>query len=315
MLSSRRKCVLPCGKEPACLHVENVHLIGPSARRAQLEFGCPSRSKRGTGCSDQRRSITNMDGESAPDFYYVRDKSSRVAHHWDYLGNRPHRALCGHRYEPPIHYEGSARPRAVCRACQSLVPKYEALWWRQSALHLASEKAALEKAMRNLTSVVIGKEVGEEGRSTPQAIERTRPDNGPVTYYVQDSVSDIAHHWDYFGNAPTAALCGYEYQGVISYEGPDEPTALCVICALKFPQYEALWWRRTAERTERIRRKFQQRGDLTANKLRKLEAKYHVSGKTQITNEPREADKPRPSHPGKGIRPTVTTSSHRQGCR
>jgi len=73
-----------------------------------------------------------------PLYYYVRDKGSAVAHHWDYLRSRSDHALCGHPYEAPV-WEGEDRPRAVCRACQALLPAHEAGWWRRKAEAIQSE--------------------------------------------------------------------------------------------------------------------------------------------------------------------------------
>ena len=67
-----------------------------------------------------------------PLYYYVRDRGSAVAHHRDYLGSRIDHALCGHPYRAPV-WEGEDRPRAVCRACQALLPRHEAQWWRTKA--------------------------------------------------------------------------------------------------------------------------------------------------------------------------------------
>jgi hypothetical protein len=71
-------------------------------------------------------------------FFYVRDKSP-VAHHWDYLRNRPDHALCGHGFEDPVALGEVSRPRAVCRACQARLPTAEAQWWRETAEEAAAE--------------------------------------------------------------------------------------------------------------------------------------------------------------------------------
>lgn len=73
-----------------------------------------------------------------PPYFYVRDRPASAAHHWDYLGDRPDQALCGHGYKDPITLGEVDRPRAVCRACQALLPKYELAWWRAKAENKAS---------------------------------------------------------------------------------------------------------------------------------------------------------------------------------
>lgn len=97
-----------------------------------------------------------------PLHYYVRDKGSAIAHHWDYVRSRKDHALCGHPYRSPV-WEGEDRPRAVCRACQALLPPHEARWWRtraQAALaeleslsleteHLRARVAELEQRVEN----------------------------------------------------------------------------------------------------------------------------------------------------------------------
>lgn len=77
----------------------------------------------------------------------MRDVTSGSAHHWDYMRNRNTVALCGHAYSE-IATEGPDRPKRVCRACQELLPTYEAKWWRMAAeeaaelLELSRDKAA-----------------------------------------------------------------------------------------------------------------------------------------------------------------------------
>jgi hypothetical protein len=89
-----------------------------------------------------------------PPYYFVRDKGSRVAHHWDYERDRTNHALCGHEYEGEILFEGGMQPSRVCRACQEALPRFEAKWWRGVAQKLASRSTSLEQrcatAERNL---------------------------------------------------------------------------------------------------------------------------------------------------------------------
>lgn len=80
-----------------------------------------------------------------PPYYFVRDKGSRVAHHWDYERDRRSRALCGHEYAQEIIFEGYKQPSRVCRACQDVLPRFEAKWWRQTAQKAANCCAELEQ--------------------------------------------------------------------------------------------------------------------------------------------------------------------------
>lgn len=86
-------------------------------------------------------------------YYYVRDKGSRVAHHWDYARDRTDHALCGYAYQEPV-WEGTVRPRAVCRACQELLPAHEVRWWRQKAETLQAELDSLTQETDALTARV-----------------------------------------------------------------------------------------------------------------------------------------------------------------
>ena len=79
-----------------------------------------------------------------PPFYFVRDKGSRVAHHWDYQCNRRSRALCGYYYVDEIVSEGYTPPSRVCRACQDVLPRFEAKWWREAAQQSESRRKHLE---------------------------------------------------------------------------------------------------------------------------------------------------------------------------
>lgn len=86
-----------------------------------------------------------------PPLYYVRDKGSRVAHHWDYEGDRNDRALCGQDYVGEIVFEGFNRPARVCRACQDLAPHFEAKWWRQKAIDAANKRDEVQRQKDLLT--------------------------------------------------------------------------------------------------------------------------------------------------------------------
>lgn len=101
--------------------------------------------------------------EIRPPFWFVRDKKSRVAHHWDYERDRATRALCGHEYEDEIVFEGETLPNRVCRDCQEVVPRFEARWWRETArksaercAHLEQRCANSEQELRQLRSQIEG---------------------------------------------------------------------------------------------------------------------------------------------------------------
>ena len=81
--------------------------------------------------------------------YYVRDKGP-AAHIWDYVEDQNDRALCGHRYTSPIDLGEVPRPRRVCRKCQSLAPKAEAILWREAANQANKEIALWYRDYENL---------------------------------------------------------------------------------------------------------------------------------------------------------------------
>lgn len=78
-------------------------------------------------------------------FRYIRDRAA-VAHIWDHIDDRPDHALCGHAYQDPVELDEGRRPVRVCRGCQLLLPKAEAVLWRQLALDSAK---ALRKSKRD----------------------------------------------------------------------------------------------------------------------------------------------------------------------
>ena len=82
-------------------------------------------------------------------YYYVRDRGSSYAHHWDYARSRSDHALCGQPYGGPV-WEGEARPKSVCRACQALLAPHEASWWRTKAEALLAETVSFEAQVDEL---------------------------------------------------------------------------------------------------------------------------------------------------------------------
>lgn len=81
--------------------------------------------------------------------FYVRDRAP-AAHIWDYLQNRSDHALCGHGYVHPSDLGEVTRPRSVCRGCQALAPKAEAMRWRQLAEETTAELTESLTAYDNL---------------------------------------------------------------------------------------------------------------------------------------------------------------------
>ena len=209
-----------------------------------------------------------------PPFYYVRDSVSKAAHHWDYFHDRHSHGLCGHAFEGSIAYEGPKRPSKVCRRCQDALPAYEARWWRETAETAAHEQenlaARLEKAERQAEVLRV------QAEQQIQAIAAYLKQHAPPVYFVRDSASTVAHHWDYISDRSTEALCGYEFENSIAYEGTTLPARVCSTCEAILPQYEARWWRDVAGGAELLRRKFQQRADRTKNELTQLQKHFDL---------------------------------------
>jgi hypothetical protein len=99
--------------------------------------------------ADSGRGATAGD-QVEPPYYFVRDRASRVAHHWDYERERTTRALCGHEYAGEILFEGGEQPSRVCRSCQQLLPPFEARWWRDSAKKSLAQLASLKERYADL---------------------------------------------------------------------------------------------------------------------------------------------------------------------
>src|SRR4051794_36869899 len=118
----------------------------------------------------------------SPPFYFVRDKSSSVAHHWDYERGRSDHALCGCPYMEP-KWEGAERPRAVCRACQSRLLTYEARWWKAQAQKLRDELAYLTEQSEK-RAAELQERIDNQRRALAQLnakIERVTSDSGTVS--------------------------------------------------------------------------------------------------------------------------------------
>ncbi len=85
-----------------------------------------------------------------PPYFYVRERTSPAAHHWDYLNDRTDEALCGHGYDDPITLGEVTRPKSVCRACQGRLHEYHAKWWREQSQAVSSELEELRAQLDEL---------------------------------------------------------------------------------------------------------------------------------------------------------------------
>ncbi|WP_133058792.1 hypothetical protein, partial [Mycolicibacterium peregrinum] len=92
----------------------------------------------------------------------------------------------------------------------------------------------------------------------------------PPFYFVRDSASRVAHHWDYLRNRTATALCGHDYRGEIRWEGDARPAKVCRSCQDVLPQFEAKWWRQGARRIEIHRDRLEKRNAEIENELTQL---------------------------------------------
>jgi hypothetical protein len=74
-----------------------------------------------------------------PPHTYVREPSSSVVHHVDYLNRRNDHALCGVALENPAPLGPTIRPGTVCRDCEGKLAEYHLQWWRERAEAVTAE--------------------------------------------------------------------------------------------------------------------------------------------------------------------------------
>lgn len=126
--------------------------------------------------------------DSSP-YFYSRDSVSRAAHHWDYRYDRSTHALCGHEFTGAIVWEGSDRPKLVCRKCQEVLPQWEGHIWRQWADQrvqqqqdrLDEAEARAQKAQEALYARIERLEMrilDLKGHASDLPIVKTRPKRG-----------------------------------------------------------------------------------------------------------------------------------------
>lgn len=90
-------------------------------------------------------------------------------------------------------------------------------------------------------------------------------------YYVRDTASRVAHHWDYEGDNRFKALCGHRYTGDIAWHGEERPERVCRPRQERLPVYEARWWRSAAHQADNERAIARYHLDLAEKKVRTLE--------------------------------------------
>jgi hypothetical protein len=85
-----------------------------------------------------------------PPHRYVRDTSTSVVHHEDYLDSRDDLALCGTAFQEPTRMSQTARPTAVCPDCEAKLMEYHLMWWRDRARAAMAENDELRTKYREL---------------------------------------------------------------------------------------------------------------------------------------------------------------------
>lgn len=74
-----------------------------------------------------------------PPHKYVREMSSSVVHHQDYLNRHDDQALCGVAFEDPTPLDAISRPDEVCPECEAKLVEYHLTWWRATAESATAE--------------------------------------------------------------------------------------------------------------------------------------------------------------------------------
>jgi hypothetical protein len=85
-----------------------------------------------------------------PPHRYVRDTSTSVVHHEDYLDSRDDLALCGTAFQEPTRMSQTAQPTAVCPDCEAKLIEYHLIWWRDRARAAMAENDELRIKYREL---------------------------------------------------------------------------------------------------------------------------------------------------------------------
>lgn len=122
----------------------------------------------------------------------MRDVASRSAHHWDYIRNRNTVALCGHPFSE-IAAEGPDRPKRVCRACQELLPIYEAKWWRTAAEEASESLESSRDKVAKLQQKIDNQRAQLHRVQTQLArLKKTNPSKAPT----KKRRSDVQEYWE-----------------------------------------------------------------------------------------------------------------------
>lgn len=174
--------------------------------------------------------------------WFVRDRGSKAAHHFDYSAPLPDRALCGHRFNEVL-WEDEERPTRVCTRCQARMPSHEADWWRTRAEREHKLRRAAHARILGLESELRqARDVEARLRPTPA----DAAEEEPLNWFVKDRRSAFAHHLDYAAPEQDRALCGHLFDLIVD-QGPDRPRAVCRRCQSALPAHEARVWQGRAE--------------------------------------------------------------------
>ena len=129
-----------------------------------------------------------------PPHSYVRETSSSVVHHGDYLNGRNDQALCGVAFEGPAQLGPTIRPVAVCPDCEAKLAEYHLKWWRERAEAAMAELDGLRVKYGELAEYVDNQRrqvaglqhpapvMGDPSGENPESRRETdgRPQAGPT---------------------------------------------------------------------------------------------------------------------------------------
>jgi len=153
--------------------------------------------------------------------------------------------------EPEVEWQGSARPRSVCRLCQERSPAQESREWRLRAVKQASlsTMAELEVAQLSARLVVAEKKVA---RLQSQLQVTSQTGDLPLHWYVRDKGSRAAHQLDFERETLDHALCGRPFSDIVT-QGEDRPRAVCRACQERLDCHGKRWWQQQAATAQQAR--------------------------------------------------------------
>jgi hypothetical protein len=139
-----------------------------------------------------------------PPHSYVRETSTSVVHHEDYLNQRNDHALCGVVFENPATVDPTIRAVAVCPDCEARLVEYHLRWWREKAEAATAELDALRARYDELAADVDDQRPpvasGEQAQSRPndeeQPASTTNEGEATLLGQARKELVELCRHFD-----------------------------------------------------------------------------------------------------------------------